>query len=277
MTGGGPLKASLITVTYNSARILERCWGSAPIPADIEWIVVDNGSSDDSADVARRLGATIVEAGANLGFSAANNLGLQRSSGPFLGFVNPDVVVDFASLSELATRARAQGALVAPQLLNFDGTEQPNGRGFPLLVAKVRHRLHGGDGQYLLRSPDAEPRPVCWVMGAAVLGERAVFERLGGWDPHFFLYYEDKDICLRAWEEGIPVLLVPTARWAHGWARETTSLRWGAWRREIASMVKFYARYPEFLLGTAASKRAHPRIDESVYGAAAHRKPPRHA
>lgn len=259
-------KVSLITVAHNSADTLRRCWGAATVPPDVEWIVVDNGSSDDSVSVARGLGATIIDAGSNRGFSAANNLGLERASGDFIGFVNPDVVVDFETMEDAIAVASEHRALVAPQLLNLDGTEQPNGRGYPLLTAKMRNRLRGGDPAYLLRSRDGAPRAVCWVMGAAILGDRAVFEELGGWDPHFFLYYEDKDICLRAWEAGIPVLLVPTARWAHGWARETTSFRWAAWRREIPSMVKFYARYPEFLKGLRSSRSAHPGIEHAVFG-----------
>ena len=257
---------SLITVVHNSADTLRRCWHATRLPRNTEWIVVDNGSTDDSAAVARDLGARVVDAGANLGFSAGNNLGLQHAAGSFIGFVNPDVTVDVDTIGELAAVARARRALVAPQLLNVDGTEQPNGRGYPLLVAKVRNRLRGGDAAYLLRSDDGRPRPVCWVMGAAVFAERAVVEEIGGWDPHFFLYYEDKDICLRAWAAGIPVLLVPAGRWTHGWARETTSLHWGAWRREIPSMMKFYWRYPEFLAGMRTSARTHPEIEQAVYG-----------
>lgn len=257
---------SLVTVTYNSADILRRCWGGAAIPSHVEWIVVDNGSTDDSIATARALGAIVIDAQRNRGFSAANNLGLRRARGRMVGFINPDVVVDFAGLVRLERVARENGALVAPQLLDLDGSDQPNGRGFPLLRSKVRHRLRGGDADYLLRSLDGQPRAVCWVMGAALLGERVTFEQLGGWDDHFFLYYEDKDVCLRAWTAGIPVLLVPDARWTHSWARETTSLRWAPWRREIASMVKFYARYPEFLLGTRASRRAHPEVADRVFG-----------
>lgn len=263
------VSVSLITVTYNSAETLRRCWGSSPPPPHVEWIVVDNASTDGSAQAARELGATVVDAGGNLGFSVANNLGLQRARGAFVGFVNPDVVVAFDELPRLEAVARAHGALVAPQLLNEDGSEQPNGRGFPFLVAKVRHRLRGGDATYLLRSDDGEPRPVCWVMGAALLGQRSVFESIGGWDDRFFIYYEDKDIGLRAWAAGIPVLLVPAARWVHGWARETTALRWAPWRHEIASMTKFYTRYPEFLRGAGSGRRAHPLAAAEVYGAAA--------
>lgn len=262
---------SIITVTYNSRAALEEFWsGAHPMPLGVEWIVVDNGSIDGSADLARSLGATVViERNANLGFSSSNNVGFRAARGAFIGFVNPDIRMDFSDLSELNSVAEAKSAIVSPQLMNADSSLQPNGRGFPLLGDKIRNRL--GDearllGQYLLYAESSEPRAVCWLMGASIFATRATFERIDAWDPHFFLYYEDKDICLRAWKAGFSVLLVPTAQWAHGWARETKSASATPWKREIASMVKFYGRYPEFLLGKKVAARVNPRIDAAVFG-----------
>lgn len=259
------MSVSLITVTYNSGGTLRACWSQLRLPPDCEWIVVDNASGDDSAEVAASLGARVVRSSENLGFSAANNLGFAMANGDFVGFVNPDVEVDVADLAQLALVASSRGALVAPQLHNPDGSEQPNGRGYPFLWSKIRNRLRGDDPRYLLRSPDGKPRAICWGMGAAIFGMREAFERIQGWDPHFFLYYEDKDICLRAWDADVPVLLVPGGRWVHGWARETSSLNWRAWRRELASMGKFYWRYPEFLLGPRRVRKRHPTIDDAVF------------
>jgi len=262
---------SLITVTYNSTAALEEFWcGAHDMPEGVEWIVVDNGSADGSAEMARSLGATVViERDFNLGFSAANNEGFRQARGEFIGFVNPDIKINFSDLENLCSVAKAQNAIVSPQLLNADGTLQPNGRGFPLLVDKIRNRL--GDearllGQYLLYSESSEPRAVCWLMGASIFGTRTTFERIDAWDPHFFLYYEDKDICLRAWKADLSVLLVPAAQWVHGWARETTTASATPWKRELASMAKFYSRYPEFLLGRTWAARVHPRIGSEVFG-----------
>jgi N-acetylglucosaminyl-diphospho-decaprenol L-rhamnosyltransferase len=259
------VRTSLITVTYNSARVLERFWAGHFFPADVEWIVVDNASSDGSAETARRLGAHVVALDENRGFSAANNIGLSESHGEFIGFVNPDIALDVATLGELERTARDCDAVVAPQLLNDDGSPQPNGRGFPLLTSKIRNRIGREDPRYLLYA-DSAPRRVCWLMGAAVFATRPVLERFGAWDPHFFVYYEDTDLCLRAWRAGVPVLVDPRVQWKHGWARETKSLNLRAWRLELASMARFYARYPEFLRGRAASRRAHPQIDSAVFG-----------
>jgi N-acetylglucosaminyl-diphospho-decaprenol L-rhamnosyltransferase len=268
----GGIWASLITVTYNSDEALRRFW-SLPegLPAGVEWIVVDNGSVDDSVELARNAGARVISLARNRGFSAANNAGLSAARGSFIGFVNPDVAVGFGDLEMLAEAARSERMLVAPQLLNDDGSRQPNGRGFPYLWHKVMNRLgreSALEGGYLLFGDDRPVRPVVWFMGAAVFGWRADIERTGAWDPHFFLYYEDKDICLRAWRAGLGAGLVPAAAWVHGWARETTGFRWAPWRREIASMIKFYARYPEFLLPRGVADRKHPRVRTAVYGEA---------
>lgn len=261
---------SLITVTYNSSEALTRFWSNAQnLPEGVEWIVVDNGSTDGGPALARSLGARVIERDGNFGFSSSNNVGFEAARGSFIGFVNPDVEVKFGDLRELAAVAEAKSAVVSPQLLNPDGSRQPNGRGYPFLLDKVRNRLGGeveGGNRYLLFSDDGEPRNVCWLMGASVFGMRRDIEKFKAWDAHFFLYYEDSDFGLRAWKAGVPVYLLPNFAWVHGWARETKTARAMPWKRELGSMFKFYRRYPEFLLGTRAASRAHPRIERDVVG-----------
>ena len=261
---------TLITVTYNSAATIQEFWGSAgPLPEGVEWIVVDNASSDNSIEVARALGAKVIDSDTNLGFSASNNEALRHARGDFVGFVNPDVRVDFNDLVGLRKASAALGGVVSPQLKNADGSPQPNGRGFPLLYDKVRNRL-GREEQlmdrYLLYSSNGQPRAVCWLMGASIFGSRAAIDRIGGWDSHFFLYYEDSDLGMRAWRAGVPVYVVPEFEWTHGWARETSTASVTPWKRELSSMWKFYTRYPEFLLNKRTAARRHPEIEAAVFG-----------
>lgn len=260
-------RRSLITVSYNSAEALRTWWSGFTADALTEWIVVDNGSTDDSVEFARSRGARVITLKRNRGFSWANNEGLRAARGDLIGFVNPDVRITPEALDEIELSTAELPALVSPQLYYADGAIQHNGRGYPLLTAKIRNRLRGGDPKYLLSSDPGAPRPVAWLMGASIFGRKDVFERLGAWDPTFFLYYEDSDICLRAWREGIPVLLLPGPGLTHGWARETAGrFRFTPWRRELASMTRFYARYPELLLGPRAARRAHPELDRAVFG-----------
>lgn len=241
---------SLITVTYNSAAALRHFRDEQP-PDEVEWLVVDNASADDSAATARALGGHVTVLPENRGFSAANNVGLCAARGRYVAFVNPDVRVDYSDLGRLShlLDEAPEPILVTPQLLNPDGTPQPSGRGVPTLPRKIAHRLsrEHRNGYRIIADPQTT-RYVSWAMGAAVIGRRSTFRDLGGWDDHFFVYYEDHDLGLRAWRSGVPTVLVGGVRWTHGWDRATARWSWAAWRLELGGMVKFFARYPSLLV-----------------------------
>lgn len=243
---------SLITVTYNSAPALRQFWQSGGPPSWCEWIVVDNASSDNTPGVARDLGAKVIENGRNVGFGRANNRGYTNASAERVGFINPDVTVDYSSLRRISSTVDDRSALVAPQLLNSDGSLQPNGRGTPSLANKIAHRINPDsvDGSYRVFAAPKEHRPVVFLIGAVVLGHRSVFDRLGTrgpWNERYFIYYEDSDLGLRARALGIDNLVIGSERWVHGWARETSGLRLRPWAREVSSMVKFYSAHPRML------------------------------
>lgn len=237
-------EVSLITVSYNSARDLERFWaGQQFVP--YQWTVVDNNSSDDSREVARRLGAQVVELDSNRGFSAANNIGASVTDSDVLIFCNPDVTVTPAGIEALADDAMEHGGIVAPQLINADGSLQENGRGTPFVTRKIKHLLRLRDDRYQRFAPPGELIDVVWVMGAALAVTRADFEALGGWDDGFFVYYEDADLGLRAWQRGMSVKVDGGVRWQHGWGRETgRGFSARAWRLELASATRFYGKHP---------------------------------
>ena len=240
---------ALITVSYNSGEQLRHFWRAVDLGPDVEWIVVDNNSSDESVDVAKRLGARVISLSENIGFGAANNVGFSASASDYVGFINPDIVVKAEDLSGLEEVIDNTGGLVAPQLTDPDGASQPNGRGYPFLLEKVRNRLERNDtaSTYRRIAKRGQDLEVVWIMGAVVLGQRDQLQSLGPWDERFFVYYEDSDLGLRAGALGIPCTVTGKFHWIHGWARETTSLRWAPWKLEFPSMAKFYARYPRLL------------------------------
>lgn len=243
---------TLITVTYNSAQVLDKYWRGNRPPADVEWIVADNASTDDSVSVARALGARVARVSRNVGFSRANNIAFEQARGEFVAFINPDVRPKF---DDLMTLERALGVgratIVGPQLTNEDGSLQPNGRGMPFLRDKIAHRLHPAtvNGSYLRTADQGEDLDVAWLMGAAVAGRRDWLARLGPWDPRYFIYYEDHELGLRNASAGGVTRLVGEVRWIHGWARETNRLSLRPWLREFSSFIKFYSRHPRFLIG----------------------------
>jgi GT2 family glycosyltransferase len=241
--------ATIVTVTYNSARDLQRF--AARPPEDIEWIVIDNASSDDSALVAQELGATVVKLERNIGFGAANNVGFKHARGKFIGVVNPDVTVNYADIPHLIEMLSAEDAIVAPQLLNLDGTEQPNGRGYPTIPNKILNRIAPARaearGFQVIAYPEEVREPVT-VIGAAFFTTMSVLDSLGGFDERFFVYYEDIDLCLRAKALGIPRYVVGRVRWTHGWARAASGLNLRGWALELNGLLRFYSRYPRLLI-----------------------------
>lgn len=240
---------TFITVTFNNAAQLRESWTGIDLTGH-RWIVIDNNSSDESAEVAESLGAEVVQRADNRGFSASNNVGLQMASSEWVAFVNPDLRPDLDSLSRIEKLSSAHSALVAPQLVNSDGSLQPNARGFPTVPQKFANRGLSAtriDTSRYVRTCFEAPTYIAWAMGAAVCGHRAIFDELGGWDDRYFIYYEDHDLGLRSWLHGHPVILDPDSRWTHLWQRETTKFRLAPWKHELRSARTFYRAYPELL------------------------------
>ncbi|MET7961563.1 glycosyltransferase [Micromonospora zamorensis] len=253
---------SVVTVTYNSADTLRRCWSGVHKP--YEWIVVDNNSADDSAAVAEELGARVIRLPENVGFSKANNVGVRQTASEYVLFANPDLEIGPDGFATMQRHLDVHGGLVAPQLLATDGTPQPNGRGFPYATAKLGNRkiwpLSRMHANYRVVANDGEAVYVAWVMGAAVAARTADFIAMGGWNDKFFLYYEDHELGLRAWRHGMPVALLGDVRWTHHWARATNSFQWSrAHTLELQSARTFFGMFPEFLIGLPTAARRNPQ------------------
>ena len=204
---------SVIVLNYNGRRWLRPCLDAlaaqrgAP-PFDV--IVVDNASTDGSAEAVREyiqetaavakksaFGALhLVEAGANLGFAAGNNLGARTARGATLAFLNNDTVVEPDWLARLhgALTTQPQFALATSRLVFLDdpSTVDSAGDGYLRAGGAFKHG-YGGRADDALMS-----REVFGACGGAFLTRRDVFEALGGFDPRFFMVYEDVDLSYRA-------------------------------------------------------------------------------
>lgn len=260
---------SVVTVTYNSLDHLIPERKGRRGDRDFQWIVVDNSSTDGTVARAREVADVVIESGGNRGFSYGNNLGLEAVDTDYVVFVNPDVTLageDWQGPLE-ETIGRING-LVAPQLLNSDGSEQANARGIPYLSAKVRNRARpgSGKGEEYARTGFDEPTYIGWAMGAALAGRTDVVRSIGGWDDKYFLYYEDHEIGLRAWREGLTVALDPRVRWTHDWQRATTGPSLWAWRAEFASMKTFYGEFPELFRRRYGAERRDSALNRAGLG-----------
>jgi N-acetylglucosaminyl-diphospho-decaprenol L-rhamnosyltransferase len=101
-------------------------------------------------------------------------------------------------------------------------------------------------------------------MGAAIAITRRAFDALAGWDDGFFVYYEDADLGVRAWQQGLSVRVDGDVRWRHGWGRETgRGFSANAWRLELASAWRFYRKHPYCLVPVGRRAEQLHRIDSA--------------
>ena len=161
----------IVTVLHDSAPDLQRLLRSLePVSPRPQLVVVDAGSQDDGPEIARAFGAEVIEAG-DVGFGAANNLGVARVTGSVTLLLNPDVtVLDAPVVERLARHARREDALHVPRLLNPDGS-----------VQRSAHPLPGRAAALLpaLLPPRALPAPAARPRRAVARRRRRAARRLG--------------------------------------------------------------------------------------------------
>jgi len=180
-------------------------------------IVVDSGSRDAGPALAAARGAEVVALDGNRGFGAGCNMGIERVIETVTAFVNPDVELLDDGLARLARDAAAGGALLAPRLLNADGSIQDSAHPLPgrpgaLVPALLPRRLLPARCEPW-RSGSA--RTVGWAVAACILGRTDELRALGPFDPSAFLFYEDMELCLRARRAGVRTVLRPDVSVRH--------------------------------------------------------------
>jgi len=216
-----------VVVTWNSASHVADAIRS--LPPDVPAVVVDNASADGSAEAARKAGARVLEAGANLGFGPACNLGAE-ATGPSdaVLFLNPDAaLVDGRNALDalLAELDRDPAVAAAAPALSGDGQELFQLRKLPtlgslareaLLVNRLFPRNAGLLAERYLDCPRDVPFDVEQPAAAALLVRRDVFAALKGFDPAFApAWFEDVDLCSRILRAGGRIRFVPSARATH--------------------------------------------------------------
>ncbi|MCX7853027.1 MAG: glycosyltransferase family 2 protein [Caldilineales bacterium] len=250
---------SILIVSWNVRDYLLRCLASLAAGADglsYEVIVVDNASRDGTvAAVQAQFPAVRVMANAtNRGFTAGNNQALAVARGAFFFLLNPDTEVQPDAIAELHRFlvAHPDVGIVGPRLLYPDGSLQSSRRRFPTLATLftestvVQEYLPGLAvfRRYTLAdvSPD-RPQPVDWVVGAAMLVRREVYEQIGGLDEGFFMYAEEMDWCRRAQAAGWKVAYDPAAVVIHHEARSSEQVAAARLIYFFGSRVRYARKY----------------------------------
>lgn len=254
------MKVRIGIVSWNTAELLDRCLAAVPdalAGLDAEVVVVDNGSSDGSVDVAHRHPSVRVIANdRNLGYAAGMNQALADHDGDeadVLVALNPDTEPPAGSLRALVQRLLDQPdvALVAPRLANSDGSVQHTAYRFPsvsvaAVVSFVPDRVlaRGLGRAYWLEgwSLHEERVDVDWVIGAAHVIRASALNGAPPYSERWFMYVEDVELCWRLAQHGwrrrlegdIVVPHVGNAAGAQAWGTSRTE-RW------LTGTYDFYA------------------------------------
>lgn len=217
-----PVKVSVIIISYNSEGFIGKCISSVMknLPRDEEIIVLDNCSTDQTVKELKRFLPKIklIKSSVNLGFAKGNNKAAKDASGEYLFFLNPDTQIEKPIFDELISyyKNTSDAGIVGPKLIMPDGKVQPSVKKMPTIWGAVKEYIFGIKNAYSQYVPeDDKPIAVEVVYGAAMLIKRDLFEKLGGFDEKFFLYYEDADLCRRVRESGKKIYYYPQISLKH--------------------------------------------------------------
>jgi N-acetylglucosaminyl-diphospho-decaprenol L-rhamnosyltransferase len=251
------MTVSIVIVSFNARADLERCLGSleaAPPAVPHEVVVIDNASTDGApAMIASRFPwVRLVTPGRNLGFAAANNVGLRQATGRLVLLLNPDTVVPAGAIDRLCARldARPDAAALGPRLVDGRGRAElswgrlpgPFAEGWQKLVGWLHERGVPPFSRLVERRARRE-RAVDWVSGACLLVRRTDAEAAGLFDERFFLYWEDADFCAALRALGRRVLFSPVAEVTHARGRSGTGRGAAVAAHYRRGQLAFYAKH----------------------------------
>ena len=257
---------NVIIVSYNVRPLLERCLESVFADADRTGVrvtvhVVDNASSDGSAEMVRRRFpyVRLTASRRNLGFAAANNLAMKEAlNSPtppdYFFLLNPDTEVREGAIETLLRfmEAHPQAGMCGPKLLYPDGRLQHSafrfpGLGqlfldlFPLHPRLMESRLNGRYPRRLYER--GQPFAIDHPLGAAMMVRREAMEQVGFMDGGFFIYCEEIDWCIRMKRAGWGIFCVPAAEVVHHVAGSTSQFRQAMFVELWRSRRRLYAKY----------------------------------
>ncbi len=246
---------SIIVAARDARSYIERTLGELSATGH-ELIVVDCASTDGTAAFVRDrfAGVRLVELDVNPGYGGALNEGVRFASGGYLLLMNADAWPVHGAVEQLVAFAdnEPSAAAIGPRLLNPDGSLQRSVRGFPTLwrlateyffLRWLAPRSRLVNAFYGAGFAHDSVRDAEFLVGAVLLTRRQAFEEVGGFDPSFFMFNEEVDLCYRLRRRGWRVVFFPGAEFVHlGGA--STRLDWNRMHREqLRSHLRFLAKH----------------------------------
>jgi N-acetylglucosaminyl-diphospho-decaprenol L-rhamnosyltransferase len=260
---------------------------------DVDVVLADNGSTDGSVQaMAERAEVRLVETGGNVGYGRAANAGVRETTAEFVVVANPDIEWEPGSLDQLLAAARRwpNGASFGPLIHTPEGDVYPSARALPSLGRGIGHALFGWwwpsnpwTAAYRVERRAPVERTAGWLSGSCLLLRRDAFDEVGGFDPGYFMYFEDLDLGDRLRAAGWHNVYVPSAVVCHTGGHATSrdparmaaehhrsawrylSRRYAGWRwlplrlalrAGLGVRSALASRVPRVAAGAAAQRRA---------------------
>jgi hypothetical protein len=246
------MRLSVVVVSYGVRDLLARCLTSIAGAAEVT--VVDNASPDGSAAMVRERfpSMRLLELPENRGFAAAANAGARATDGDALLLLNSDAELPAGALPRMARAlaCRSDAWAVGFRQVDGEGCFQLSLGLRPTLATEllrrtVQRRLDRGD-RWLAAALDrllSFPLRVPWVAASALLVRRDAFDRVGGFDERFFLYFEDIDFCLRLRAAGGRIYFDPSVTILHHRGASAATHRARAARAYRESQILFWEKH----------------------------------
>lgn len=222
---------SVVVVNWNTKEITLKCietiYSSFKKKENLEVVLVDNASTDGSVDAIRKIypNVKLVVNKSNLGFAKANNIGLNKTQGKYIAFINSDIIVLDSCLDILVSflEQHSKTGLCGPRILNKDLSNQPSVQKIPgiwntFIEAIGIHNFFPTvplfSGTFIVFKGD-KPRKVDILSGCFWVVRKKAIDEVGPLDESFFFYGEDKEWCIRFKQKGWSVWYVPEAKAIH--------------------------------------------------------------
>jgi GT2 family glycosyltransferase len=250
-------RLAIIIVSYNSRSDLEtalRALTDPPPAVAHEIVVVDNASTDSTPAYVREQwpDVRLIASESNLGFALANNLAIRNTAGELLLLVNPDTIVTAAAVDRLVSiiDARPDVAIVGPRIVDGRGRAELSFGAMISPWAELRQKIlvRGNDRGLapvvaLVERMTRRAHDVDWVSGACLLIRRRDLEAAGGFDPRFFMYAEDVDLCAAVRARGRLVFFAAEPQVVHLRGRSAASAPLTTQEAYRRSQIAFYAKH----------------------------------
>jgi GT2 family glycosyltransferase len=201
---------TLILVTYRSEKLIIK---NMEMLKKFPVVIIDNSNSDELEKIIfdyRNI--NLIKSSKNLGYGAANNLAVSKASTPFILIINPDILINEDSISDLFKNFLNDPdniGILGPSLYDQKMYRRTNGS------ISYLDQLNGVNVSNLSNNIPSYNTCCKFLMGCCYLMRRDFFNSLGGFDENFFMYFEDNDLCDRTLKKGKYIMEVPSSKFIH--------------------------------------------------------------